>query len=625
LRKTVSGILLFLLLVSTLTVAFNIQPAKAEGGTIYIRADGSIDPPDAPIITVDNVIYTLTANITSNASGIVVERDNIVVDGAGYTLQGTGGSTSYGIDISGRRNITIKNINIENFGYGIYLLRSSLNTILNNNAGGPISLKDSPHNTLKNNTMWRNFYISGSDLSHYLQDIDTSNKINGNFPIYYLVNERDKVIDKYSKAGFVAAINSENITVKGLDEWSTMLRGNSHGVLFVNTNNSKIESIKAYYNQYQICLLNSFNNVVSRNYWDRSGCSGIYLLNSSENIFTNNEAVEAISSSFSLYNSSNNIISNNILKKLFWSDYEIYLERSNNNLITNNDIILTEPHGGYTQGAIFLHYSNNNTILSNYLRSIGLRGINNWIALIFSSNNKILCNNIRFNEQSGISIGWNSSYNIVFNNTILQNIGGSGIALGSYAFNNTVSNNNIDSNGGSGISLGYAFYNLISNNSISWNSYGINVHGYSSGNKIYHNNFINNLKQSYLFYAGENFFDDGYPSGGNYWSDYINKDEFSGPHQDQPGSDGIWDNPYVINSNNKDRYPLVNPWTPTPNQPPYDPAAVSQYRSDGVTVIPEGGTTPESTVVFKATVSDPNGDSVRLEIELRRIGEPFTG
>ena len=64
---------------------------------------------------------------------------------------------------------------------------------------------------------------------------------------------------------------------------------------------------------------------------------------------------------------------------------------------------------------------------------------------------------------------------------------------------------------------------------------------------------------------------------------------------------------------------------PPPNQPPSNPTGVSQYRSDGVTVIPEGGTTPESTVVFKATVSDSDGDSVRLEIELRQIGEAFTG
>jgi uncharacterized protein YgiM (DUF1202 family) len=61
------------------------------------------------------------------------------------------------------------------------------------------------------------------------------------------------------------------------------------------------------------------------------------------------------------------------------------------------------------------------------------------------------------------------------------------------------------------------------------------------------------------------------------------------------------------------------------NNPPNQPTASSQLRSDGITVIPEGGMTPESTVVFKGTVSDPDGDYVRLEIELRQISEAFTG
>jgi len=51
--------MLSLVLISTLTLALNIQPVKASG-TIYIRADGSIDPPTAPISTDDNVTYTFT-------------------------------------------------------------------------------------------------------------------------------------------------------------------------------------------------------------------------------------------------------------------------------------------------------------------------------------------------------------------------------------------------------------------------------------------------------------------------------------------------------------------------------------------------------------------------------------
>ena len=60
-RKAVSGMMLTLLLMGMLTLAFNIQPVKASG-TIYIRADGSIDPPTAPIQR-DGDVYTFTNNI----------------------------------------------------------------------------------------------------------------------------------------------------------------------------------------------------------------------------------------------------------------------------------------------------------------------------------------------------------------------------------------------------------------------------------------------------------------------------------------------------------------------------------------------------------------------------------
>jgi hypothetical protein len=61
------------------------------------------------------------------------------------------------------------------------------------------------------------------------------------------------------------------------------------------------------------------------------------------------------------------------------------------------------------------------------------------------------------------------------------------------------------------------------------------------------------------------------------------------------------------------------------NRAPFVPAGVGQYRSDGTTAIAVGATTPESTVVLLATMSDPNGaDLVRLEVELRTLGTPFS-
>lgn len=63
-----------------------------------------------------------------------------------------------------------------------------------------------------------------------------------------------------------------------------------------------------------------------------------------------------------------------------------------------------------------------------------------------------------------------------------------------------------------------------------------------------------------------------YPSGGNYWSDYVGVDNYRGENQDQPGSDGMGDTPYYISGdNNRDRYPLISPWAPTP---PVIPATI---------------------------------------------------
>jgi hypothetical protein len=63
--------------------------AKAEGA-IHIKADGNVDGTN--LIQHDGNVYTFTANI-DNAYGIIVEKDNITIDGAGYTLQGSGDET----------------------------------------------------------------------------------------------------------------------------------------------------------------------------------------------------------------------------------------------------------------------------------------------------------------------------------------------------------------------------------------------------------------------------------------------------------------------------------------------------------------------------------------------------
>ena len=147
-KKTTSGIVLVLLTIM-ITFATNIQPVKASE-TIYIMADGSVNPSNAPIQR-DEDIYTFTADIYDS---IVVEKDNIIVDGNGYTLQGTG--TGNGFQLFGRTNVTIRNVRIIQFYTGVSLVFSigstiTENTLTSNSQG--INLYQSPGNNVSTNTV----------------------------------------------------------------------------------------------------------------------------------------------------------------------------------------------------------------------------------------------------------------------------------------------------------------------------------------------------------------------------------------------------------------------------------------------------------------------------------------
>ncbi len=82
-------------------------------------------------------------------------------------------------------------------------------------------------------------------------------------------------------------------------------------------------------------------------------------------------------------------------------------------------------------------------------------------------------------------------------------------------------------------------------------------------NHIYHNVF-NNTVNAYSNWI--NIWDNGYPSGGNYWSDYNGTDNYMGPGQNLTGTDGIGDTPYTIQIGNQDQYPFIDKlaWDETP-------------------------------------------------------------
>jgi parallel beta-helix repeat protein len=624
LSKRAAGIMLTLLLIGMLTLTFNIKQVGAWWyGTIYIRADGSVEPSTAPIQR-DGDIYTLTDDISAEYNGIEIARSNMVLDGAGFTVKGNFpyATMSIGIYLYGV-NVTVKNMEIRAFYRGIDV--SASNRIYGNNitnCSSGIVLR-SENNILRNNTMTNNQYNFFVDRGLF-NDVDVSNSVDGK-PIYYWVNKQQMAVPL--DAGCVVLVKCTRITVQDLN-----LTNNWAGVLLGWTENSTITKNKIANNYYGIYLSYSSNNsLFGNNITNNWG--GIDLWNSkcnslNRNNITNNDCGITLSGLGDWYGSSNNNIYGNTITNNSYYGVALW-EYSNNNAINGNNItnnsygikvggssnIISEnmindnkynldvsgdlpshsidasnlvngkpvyylvsqkdlvinpatyPQIGYLalvdcanvtvegltltnngQG-ILISNTNNSKITGNNITNNSLG-----ISLICSSNSLISRNNITNNEAEGGIYLSGCSSNSIHENNIAKNE--FGIFLGDSS-NNRVYENNITANKEYGIFLCNSYNNSVYGNNIINNMYGVRIDSVSTDNILCHNNFVNNTYQVES-YDSTNIWDDGYPSGGNYWSDY--EDRYSDAKE--INESGIWDTPYVIDEYNQDRYPLINPWTP---------------------------------------------------------------
>ncbi|MGB9841262.1 MAG: right-handed parallel beta-helix repeat-containing protein, partial [Candidatus Bathyarchaeales archaeon] len=477
----------------------NFLPLPTPSPAITIKRDGSIEPSTAPIQRSGNT-YTLTEDISGYT--IVVERDYIVFDGAGYTITGNGSST--GIFLRNRHGVTIRNTRVVNFDRGIEVFSeffmsetSSDNTFLDNIVEGNtigIRLGNSYNNMLRNNSMRnnkRNLWVAGN----YINDIDTSNKVNGK-PIIYWMNQTGRTVP--ADAGFVVLINCTNMKVQGLN-----LANNGNSILLVNTTESEVVR-----NGVKECE------------------KGIYLLNC-QRILISENIIESNVEGISLENSQNNTIALNSIAE---NNIGIYALSSSANNIFDNVIARNTEDGMDFCG------ERDSTIRNNMVVDNNQTGIN----IFDSSSNSVVANRITGTAGNGIKLWYSSNGNRILQNHVAAN--------------------------GIGILIADSWENLLIGNNFTENSeWGLRLEGTQNNNMIYLNNFIGSksdrlpvsipgiwsLKETKP--GGGNLWDNG--TAGNYWSDYTQRY----PNSSEIGNSGIGDTPYYINENNIDRYPLMRP------------------------------------------------------------------
>jgi parallel beta-helix repeat protein len=235
--KKFTYIVILLVFSVFLVPLLQIGTVKAQSNTIYIRADGTIEGTD--LIQREGNVYTFLGNISvegTKVDGIIVERDNIVIDGAGYTLQEIGVSESIesrgfnGINLTSRSGVTLKNLRIRGFANSIHFISSSNNTILDNDisdAEWGIILQDSNNNSIIQNNLTR----IGENTVTILPN---GTIIQGTTPSIYLATSSNNIIIKNyiytAETGFLFGLSHNNSIIQN------SIAGNREGtgIMFID-------------------------------------------------------------------------------------------------------------------------------------------------------------------------------------------------------------------------------------------------------------------------------------------------------------------------------------------------------------------------------------------------------
>ncbi|MCK4367465.1 MAG: right-handed parallel beta-helix repeat-containing protein [Thermoplasmata archaeon] len=552
------------------------------------------------------------------------------------------------------KNTLSGNIAIDDWDYGFFLDLSNNNTITGNNISNSdsgIYLVESNDNTVSENIAWDNgngIRISGSR--------------NITVELNRLFLSWDRGIYLYSSSEITVRGNNASGNFQGVYAWSlsdsrilnnTIAGNEDHGIRVGSSSNVTLADNNVSRNKMgmdlgYITLAAIKGNTVSSNRWN-----GIHLQSSSDvtvisnNISNNDWGIWAegnlnVTFTANTFHSDGIFLTGNILSNF------------NSHTITGDNLVDNLP--------IYYHKDGNDVVVDDIpvgqliivnctnvaIANLTVENTDVGIEMAFVDGAVVSYSNFSSNEQrgvylyvsSGISVtNSNFSFNkngvrVIMSKTTIKNNNFTDNSFGMYVTSTNVSiiGNNIVSNSGGIRVLNSTDLTIAGNNISSNTNFGILLVG-SNMTRVYHNNMMNNTVQAIDGMGSENSWDDGYPSGGNYWSDYSGEDNCSGPNQDNcPDPDGIGDTPYVIDADSQDRYPLMLPVEKAFPRAPSDlQTTLSGSALENITLTwslsPDDGAGNQLVTgyaIWRGTIHNPGGSGYELIASLPNGTSEFT-
>ena len=480
-----------------------------------------------------------TTVISGNWTGTPMNITADWVNVSGFTFTKSGWNLE-GLRLSSVEHCSIAGNSFRNNYVGIHLWFSHNNTIANNNATDNWDI---------------GFYLNNSDFNTLRDNLASENDY-GMIHIFSYGNllERNQLW-----ANTEYAFRAERTLDTIVRENRIQAHSLAYGTRFDYSENIRVEN-------------NNFSN----------GNGGVYFWHCTNVTFTGNY-VSNQDFGVGVSRSSTATIFNNTIHSHTWEGVRIHM--TPNVTVSQNNIWDVEK-------AIDVRESANLTIEGNSANG-------SWAHIyVQDSVNATVIHNEASHGRRGIELGRSENITIAHNEVLFDDYWAV-TSIGSE--NVTIQNNNISHNQMFAIFLGSSANVSVVDNNISANQYGIYLSN-STGTLIHHNIIADNAVQAFDNRGSENSWNDDYPSGGNYWSDYSGPDDYRGPGQNIPGSDDVGDNPYIIDSDSKDHYPLLTVGAAIPHPP------------ENVTAFLSGGDLENVTVMWEPSPDESNGQVVRYDI-----------